>query len=505
MTGSIKSTFRDSAIYGFGNTAVKLVGLVLIPIYTDKKYFSTEEFGIISMLDISALLLLALLAFSLPQSFTRWYWDKEHVHNQKGIFFITITAQVLLSAAICIVLLPFSGNISTMLFRSADLTKAISLLVGATAVQAVNNPITTLMRLQSKATLYSVTNIIKLVIVLVLTLWFILVKKMSVEGIYLAQLIGNSIFVVMLAPYTIRNCKPYFDLKILKEMNSYGFPLFIAGVAAVSLNVIDRYALNTWSVLRSVALYTLAVKLSSVIKLVLVDSVKLAILPSFFKKMDSPDNKKFYSKILTYTSLITMVSIVGVSLFSMEIIKIISKSKDFWAAIAIVPVLSLSVFFTNMREVTVYGLHIAKKTRIIGGVVVVATILSLILNIIFIPLWDITGAAVATLLGQLFYWLGCFIFAQKYFRVPYEMKKILILFIMGSLFAFSSLLLNDLALAIRLPLKFFLAFIFPVSLVIFSFYDRNELDAIQGFFRKWSKLSDLKINLQSLKNIKDED
>lgn len=505
MLGSIKSTFKDSVIYGFGNIAVKLVGLVLIPIYTDKKYFTTEEFGIMGMLDISGLVLLALLAFTFPQSFTRWFWDKEHRDNQKGIFFITFMSQIVISAVLCIVLLPMAGTFSRLLFDSTDWTKAIMLLIIASALQAVNNSISTLMRLQSRSTLYSFTNIIKLVVVLVLTLFLILGKKMGIEGIYLAQVIGNSLYVLLLAGYAIRNCVPNLDWKVIKEMNSYGFPLFIAGVAAVFLNVIDRYSLNTYSVLKSVALYTLAFKVANVIRLVLVDSVKLAILPVFLKKMDAADNKRFYSKILTYTSLVIMCAIVVVSLFSMEIIKLITVSKDFWGAVAVVPILALSVFFINMREVTIYGLHIAKKSTTIGGVVVGATIVSLVLNILLIPRWDIAGAAVATLLAQVFYWGGCYIFAQKAFHVHYEMKKILTLLIAGALFSFSSLLLNDLDLGLRLVVKTFLSILFPVFIYIFNFYDRVEIDAIKGFVKKWSNIRDLKLNIKSLNKIKDED
>ncbi|MCX6332923.1 MAG: polysaccharide biosynthesis C-terminal domain-containing protein [Bacteroidia bacterium] len=505
MIGSIKSTFKDSAIYGFGNIAVKLVGLVLIPIYTDKKYFSTEEFGIIGMLDVSGLVLLALLSFSLPQSFNRWFWDKEHKDNQKGIFFITFVSQIIVSLALCIILIPLAGTFSKTLFHSTDWTQTIILLTLASAIQGINNIISSLMRLQSRSMLYSITNIIKLVIVLILTLYFILAKKMGIEGIYLAQVIANSIYVLLLAGYTVKNCKIFFSWKVLREMNSYGFPLFIAGMAAVFLIVIDRFSLNSMSVLKSVALYTLAFKVSSVIKLVLVDSVKLAILPTFLKKMDSPDNKRFYSKILTYTSLVIMFAIVCVSLFSMEIIKLISTSKDLWGAIAVVPILSLAVFFSNMREVTIYGLHIAKKSRTVGSIVVVATIIGLALNILLIPRWDIAGAAVATLLSQAIYWLGCYLFAQKAFYVPYELKKMLILFIVGALFAFSSLFLNDLDLALRLTIKFFLVILFPFVIYIFNFYDRVEINAIKGFVQKWSVLRNLKNNLMSLKDIKDED
>ena len=98
--------------------------------------------------------------------------------------------------------------------------------------------------------------------------------------------------------------------------------------------------------------------------------MKLALGPMMIKRIDSPDNKRFYSKVLLYSSYILMFAIVGISLFSFEIIKVIATSKDYWDAVVIIPVLSLSIFFVNMKEVTVYGLHIAKKTRIIGIIVV---------------------------------------------------------------------------------------------------------------------------------------
>ena len=505
MLKSIKATVKDTVIYGFGNIAVKIVGLILIPLYTDPKFFSVEEFGIIGLLDISWLVLTATLTFSVPQSFTRWFWDKEHRNNQKGLFFITLVFQIAVSATLCLLLIPLSGTFSKILFASTDWSKVIALVILSSAIQVIDNMINTLMRLQSRSTLYTLSNILKLIIVLSLTLFFILSEDMGIEGIYLAQVIGNILFILFLSVYTIRNCSIYFDRRTLKEMNTYGFPLFLVGVAAVLLNVVDRYSLNSLSLLRSVAIYTLAIKISSAIKLVLVDSVKLAILPSFLKKMDSNDNKRFYSKALLYTSFVIMYAIVALSMFSLEIIKVISKSKDFWDAVIIVPILSLSVFFVNMKEITIYGLHIAKKSRIIGIIVFVATILSLLMNIIFIPLWDITGAAVATFLSQVFYFSACYHFAQKAFFVPYETKKLFILFVAGALFSLSGIMMSGFELLPRLGIKLSLVIIFPLFLYIFNFYEPAEIKAVKGFIIKWSNIRMLRNNLMSLKDIKDED
>jgi O-antigen/teichoic acid export membrane protein len=504
MLKSIKISLKDTIIYGLGNMAVKVVGLLLIPLFTDQKYFTIDEFGIMGILDISAVVLTAALASALPQSLTRWFWDKEHKKNQKGIFFMSVSAQTVVSLAFCAVLIPLSGLFSVMIFNKPDFSVVITYLIIASSIQAINNIINTLMRLQSRSVLYSVTNIFKLVSVLTMTLYFILSRNMGLNGIYLAQVIGNGLVVLFLIRYTIRNSRVFFDISIFRSMSVYGFPLLLANISAALLNVIDRFSLKSLTLLKYVALYTFAWKITSVLKLVIVDSIKLAIGPMMIKRMDSPGNKRFYSKTLLYTSFVVMYVIIGISLYSFEIIKVIASSKQFWDAVIVIPLLSLSYFFVNMKEITVYGLHIAKKTSIIGTIVVFSTVMSLGLNFLLIPVWSITGAAVATLLTQFIYWYACYYYSQKVFYVPYEIRKVALILITGATLSFSSLLINGMDLLPRLVIKTICLVSFPFILYLFRFYEPVELQAIRGFIIKWSKIRDIKTNLNSLKGITDE-
>jgi O-antigen/teichoic acid export membrane protein len=328
--------------------------------------------------------------------------------------------------------------------------------------------------------------------------------KMGLEGYYLAQLIGNASLVLILSGYTFRNSKIFFSKDIFSSMNSYGFPLFIANFAAVALNVIDRFSLNSLAILKSVALYTLAYKITSVLKLAIVDSMKLALGPMMLKKIGTPGIQRFYSKVLLYTSYALMFAVIGVSLFSFEIIKVIAKSREFWDAVVIIPILSLSIFFVNLKDFTVYGLHVAKKSRIIGLIVIFSTLVSLGLNLLLIPLWDITGAALATLLSQLIFWLISYHYSQKAFYVPYEMRKIFLVLITGAGLSFSCLLLNGMDIIPRLIIKTLCLLSFPFILYLFNFYEPVELMYIRGFAAKWSKIKNIRSNIQSLSGISDD-
>ena len=501
MLKSVKVSLKDSLIYGFGNIAVKVIGFVLIPLYTDPKYFSVDDFGIIALLDISGLILISMMASGLPQSLTRWYWDKDYRDKQKGIFFMSFTFQVIVSLLFCIFLFPFTRQFSGMLLKTTDWAFVIRLLILSSALQAINNLINSLMRVQSNSILYTAVNLTKLIMVLVLTVWFIVFKGKGIAGIYLAQVIGNIVFIIILAGYIFKNSRAFFDFHLFLSMSRFGYPFLLANFAAALLAVVDRYSLNSLALLNSVAIYSLAYKISSVLKLVIVDSIKTAVLPMAMQKMDDPDNRRFYSKTMLYSSYVLMLGIIGVSLFSYEVIKVISGSKAFWSAFIVVPVLSLAVFFTNMRETSSYGLIIKKKTRVVGVNIVIAVILNIALNLLLIPEWDVIGAACATLISQFVYWILNYYFSQKEYFIPYEIRKIALMFICGAALSFTGLLLKDLSIVPRLLIKSACVVSFPFILYIFNFYEPVELKSIRGFITKWSRPGKLKENLRSLKNI----
>lgn len=503
MLNSVKSSLKDSLIYGLGNVAVKIIGFVLIPLYTDPKYFSIDDFGIIALLDISGLVLISMMASALPQSLMRWYWDRDQAGNQKQIFFMSVSVQVLVSLVFILVLLPFAPQISTIIFGTGKWTYSLKLLLLSTALQAINNTINTLMRVQSKPVLFTVSNILKLIGVLALTIFLIIRKGMGIPGIYFAQVTGNLFFIVFLSGYVIRNCKPVLDLKVLRSMAGFGFPLMLANFASACFSAIDRYSLNFMNLMKYVALYSLAFKIASVLRLVIVDSIKMAVSPMIIKKIHHSDNMRFYSKVNLYSSYVLMMGIIAVSLFSYEVIKVIAKSTEFWGAFIVVPILSVSVFFINMRETTGIGLTIVKKTWIIGIIVILSSLLNILFNIYLIPRFNIIGAAAATILTNIFYWLACYYYSQKSFFIPYEINKILQILITGTILSFSGLLLTDMELLPRLIIKSLIFLSFPFILYFIRFYEPAELKAIRGFFIKWSDLRRFGENIRSIRNIDD--
>jgi hypothetical protein len=108
---------------------------------------------------------------------------------------------------------------------------------------------------------------------------------------------------------------------------------------------------------------------------------------------------------------------------------------------------------------------------------------------------------VATLLTQIVYWMLNYHFSQKEYFIPFEKGKVLIIFLTGGLLSFAGLFLNEMHIVPRLIIKTGCVLGFPFLLYLFGFYEKVELQAIRGFFTKWSDLRNLGKNLRSLKGI----
>lgn len=498
MLENIKLTIKNSLIYALGNVAIKLVGLVLIPVYTDIRFLSKDDFGALGILEASSMLIVALLGLALTQALTRWYWDKKYLKKQPSVFFTVFVFLTVLSVLVVFALAPFTGYFSEILFKVPDYSRLILLMLISSVLMVIAQVPLTLLKLQSKPGLYSFSNVSKLIITLGLTIYFVVYEKRGLEGIFEAQIIGNVFFFLILSGYIIKNMLARFEYRILLEMFAFSFPLVLGSVSGILLATFDRYTLNYMSGLQDVGIYSLGFKIANAVKLLVVTSIQLAISPLIFKMMDKEGNKRFYSKIMTYSGFVVMMVILVVSLFSVEIVKVFSSNIFYWRSHIVIPVISLSVFFGMLKDAAVTGLQITKRTKVIGVVILMVAFLNLGLNIALIPFMNIMGAALATLFSQMVFFGIILFYAQKHYPIPYELWKIGMLVLTGMVLYGLSLLTMDSSLAVRLVVKVLLILSFPFLLWAIGFYDEIELETLKNVWKSWKNPGDWKNNLKRL-------
>lgn len=499
MFKDLKNTIKHTFIYSLSNLSIKLLGLILMPIYTNYEYVAREEYSVFALLEVTSQILIAVFGLALFQGFNRWYWDKNYKDKQKSLFFTILMASCFLVLLMYAALLPASGKISSLLLGNASYGYVFMIMVVVSGLQIIQNIPNTLLKLQSKSVYYSVMNIIKLVFVLGLTLFFVVVNGRGIRGIYEAQLISSIVYLITLSPYIRRNIKLVFEKLMLKEILTYCAPLMFASISGMLLSAFDRYCLSFMGYNKDVGIYANGFKIANTIKVVVIASVQLAINPLLYKKMNEEGNERFYSKVLTYFTYGIIMVVLFVSLFSYDILSILTVEKDYLRGLYVIPLISFGLLFGMMKDTVVIGLHINKKSKIIGKIIVGVAAINLVFNLIFIPIWGIIGASIATVISQILFFVIVYKAAQKEYHIDYEIKKILLMIFTGGLIYALSLLSSYMNIYVAAIYKLAIIALFPFCLYLFGFYEKVELERIRTGWNKWKDLSNFGYNIKNIK------
>jgi O-antigen/teichoic acid export membrane protein len=498
MLDILKSTAKSTIIYSFGNLSSRLAGFILIPIYTS--HLNVSEYGTLGMLEISSQILIAILGLGLYTAFFRWYWDENYKGQQKSLFFTILMTILALSGITLFPVFLAKKHIALFLLDSAQSGNLILLLFVLSSVEAINIVIATLLRIRDKSGLFSILMLSKLLISLSLNIYFIVYRKKSVEGIYYAQIIGGLSYILFSLFFLFKEIEVKFRKNALKEMLRFSSPLLIVAITGIILNITDRYALKFLTNLDEVGKYSLGFKISNTIRVFIITSVNLALQPMIFKMMDASNNKRFYSKIMTYYAFGLMIFVLGISMFGEEIVKVLSKKTTYWDSYRIIPIISFGMFFTMLRDVSLTGINITKKTYLTARITSFCMIFNILLSVLLTYLLHSIGAAIAATISQALFFILVFRAAQKEYYIPYELNKIILLITIAIVFYAISTIFSNFNLIIRLPLKTLLIVLFPIVLLLFKFYEPIELERLGQFWRKWRNISKIIDNFKNLKS-----
>ena len=480
MFKTITSALKGSLVYGLGNISIKLIGLFLFPLYTEK--FTLEEYGIIGILDISSQVLVAIFGLSLSSALFRFYFDKKYKGKQGELVFSTLSILIVVALGFVLVLTNFTGEISTLLFQAKDQEPLIRIILIASSLQVINNIPNTVLRLKEKAKLYALTNLAKVTVILVTTIFFIVKMETGIIGVYYGQICGSAVYLLILSGFLIKNSTFRFNRPATLEMLAFSTPLIFSSLSAVTLTVLDRYSLNYLVGLDDVGIYSAGYKIANVLLFVVMAS-QLALPTILFKNMDDKNSKRLYSKVMTYSTYSLMIMVIFMSVFGLEIVKVLARNPSYWSGYMIIPFITLSILFNSMRYLLTLNLSIVKKTLIVALIVTIMSALNLGLNILLIPKYQANGAAVSTMLTQLIFLLTTYFIAQRHYRVPYEIRKLLLIVFAGVAFIILGLLTNGFPLYLRLLIKLALCLLFPFILYFFHFYEKVELVRIKEIFQ----------------------
>jgi len=484
-----KKLAGQTAIYGLGTIVPRLLNyLLLTPFYT--YIFAQGNYGIVTELYAYVAFLVVILTYGMETTYFR-FAEKEENQNQ---VFSTAFISLLFTTSIFIILtLFFLHPIANSIHyeNNSEYIIWMILIVGLDAISAV--PFAKL-RQQNKALTFVIIKLINVVINIGLNLFFLkycpkilsdnpdsIVQYIYSENIgvgyaFISNLVASIISFLFLIPI-IFSSKLCFNFPLLKKMLHYTYPLLIVGVAGIMNEHADKILLKHFLIIpdgvvnskdyimSQIGVYGAVYKLA-VLMTIFIQMFRYAAEPFFFAQAKEKNSNKTYADLLTYFTIFGLLIFLSVTLY-MDVVKYFI-GPEYRVGLDIVPIILLANLFLGiyynlsvwykLKNLTKYGAIIA----ILGAIITVG------LNVIFIPIYGYIASAWATLICYVAMVVVSYLWGQRYMKIPYSVSKISIYLILAiAIYIFSdnihpeskliSLSLNTLYLLI------FVVFVFAIE------------------------------------------
>jgi len=163
---------------------------------------------------------------------------------------------------------------------------------------------------------------------------------------------------------------------------------------------------------------------------------------------------------------------------------LMSSNNDYLFAYTVIPIISLAFVFKGMQYVFSLAFHFTKKTSYNAYIVITISLLNVLLNFLFIPLFGYLGAAYSMLLSMFIMMMLSYYYANKLYKIEYEIRRITILIILGILIYFISIPEIIGSISFTFVIKVGLFLLFPILLLAFNFFDNSEMIRINEWLQK---------------------
>ncbi|MFZ5568862.1 MAG: lipopolysaccharide biosynthesis protein [Thermodesulfobacteriota bacterium] len=483
----IRKLGTHGAIYGLGSISNKLIGFLLIPLYTH--FLTPEDYGVLQLISLTIEVVSVIIGLRLAATVFRFYHETDQDNRRKEVVGTAMTGVIIMATILITPLLATSPWTAALILK--DDSQAILLFIAFISlwIQLPISVVNSYIQVKERSLLFVGVSLSRLIAGASLNIYFVAVAKIGVIGILLSTLIVDIITGLLLFPYVIRENGLHFSRPLFIKMLRFSAPLIPSSLASMVTHASDRYFISGYLSLADTGIYSLGYKMgNSIHSLFYVPFSQVWNARRFAIEKD-PDAKKIYAKVFTYFISAMFFIGLGMSLFATEIVMLMSPSK-YWEAARIIPLIVLCYIVYAMEDHVSTGLWLKKKTERIATVTMATAGINLGLNFLLIPRFGMYGAVMSTLISFVSRNLGLYLMARKVYPIPFEWMKLLGVFTLCLLLYLFSETLMGVELFMRTASKIGLWFAYPVAFItifVGKTERQNALDGLKSLLTTSSK------------------
>ncbi len=478
----IKALFQHSAIYALSTSIQRLQGLLLLPFYTSFTYIpSRSEFGNYVLVYMFIAFMNFFYLYGMDSALLRYFFmgkaDRRTVFSTTFLFLLTTS---LITTGLIIA---FSPRIAAFILSDEQLAYYFQLAAIILLFDSLLNLPYLILRAEEKPLQFTAYRTFRFLLEFSLNLLLVIHLRMGVLGILYANILAAVINFVVMVPVVLRYLQWRVQWPLAREMLRFGLPFIPNGIAYMTIELVDRLLVEKILGRDAVGLYSANYKFGTVL-LLLVIAFRNAWQPFFLKVAQQPDARQLYARVLSYFVIGGSLIVGAGALFFKTLLtthylgKFYLLGPNYWEGIPIIPIILLSYFFYGIYVILTPGFYIQKKSQLMIIFTGSAALVNVTANWFLLPIWNIYGAAAATLLSYLTMATTIYFATHRIYPIPVEWRRVVLAFI-GVLFLILLSYIEALGVITRL------AIFVASALAAFSFFlSPEERPGVIALFRR---------------------
>lgn len=448
---TLKKFAGETAIYGLSTVLSRVLNFFLTPLYV--KVYPAKVYGIFTYMYSWASMLNAVLAFGMETTFFRYL--NKHENNKQQVYNNTFIVILSISAVFVSIALLFSENIAQWMQDGEqasikDYASYVRYFIFILVIDSISVIPFAKVRADGRPLRYGLIKFLNIVTFISFNVLFIIVipiilknggqfasyfswyKTEWVGYVFLSNLIASIVTLLLLTPELLQ-LRLKADWPLIKNMLAYSAPVLIANISFVINENLDKIFLKellpSAIAEQQVGIYGACCKLALFLS-IFINAFRLGAEPFFFNYAKNKNSAETYAKIMNYFVIAIALIFVGV-VANIELLKYFIKGQDavqqelYWSGLRVVPILlfgyvslgiymNLSIWY-KLSDQTRYGLYISG----------VGAIVTIVMNIIFIPKYSYIASAWTSMAAYTTMMMLSYILGQKNYPIPYNLKKTL--------------------------------------------------------------------------------
>lgn len=437
----VKKLAGETAIYGLSSILGRVVNWVVLTPYLTR-VFLESEYGIVNDLYFYIALLLVFFTYRMETAFFRFASRAKQEQSDPDTVFTTASLSIIATTAFFTVLLLWlAPEIATWLKYPGreDYVRVFTFIVAFDALAAI--PFARL-RMDSRPIRFAAIKLSAIAVNILLVFFFLEALPWAAESemtwaktlynpehrvayIFWANLLASGSTLLLLSPLYYKLAWR-FAKDIWQRMLNYALPLVLAAVAGIVNQLIGTPLLKelgpgtTEENLALGGIYAAAAKLAVLMNL-FVQAFNYAAEPFFFRQSAENDDRTIYADVTRAFALVGSLAFLGIMLY-LEIIQYF-LGEDFRTGLGILPILLVANFFLGLYYNFSIGYKLSDQTQWATYIAGLGAIITLGINVAFIPSITIYAPAWASLACFVSMCVAGYFVTRKYWPVAYRLDK----------------------------------------------------------------------------------